>query len=218
MGRWGFLISFEGVEGSGKTTLAKGLYNRFLEEGFKTVFTREPGGTRVGERIRSILLERDFPLDPWAEALLLIAARRENVKEVIYPALADGHIVITDRFSDSTFAYQGYGRGLPLKPLSRVNKIGTNGLKPNLTFLVDLPVEVGLSRIEGRKLDTIEREELKFHQRVREGYLKLARRAKKRFYVLDGTRKREELIEEVYNVSIAHLEQKGGLNKYRKKR
>ncbi len=218
MGRWGFFISFEGVEGSGKTTLAQGLYRRLVESGFVAVFTREPGGTKAGERIREILLHRDHPLDPWAEALLLIAARRQNVREVIYPALARGEIVITDRFSDSTFAYQGYGRGLPLKPLSRINKLGTSGLVPNLTFLVDIPVEVGLKRISGRELDSIEKEELEFHRRVREGYLKLARRAKKRIYVLDGTKDKKELLEEVYNISLARLEQKGGLNKYRKKK
>lgn len=216
MGRWGFFITFEGVEGSGKTTLAQGLY-RFLEEKkFKVIFTREPGGTEGAEAIREVVLDRRVELDPWAELFLMLAARRENVVRVIYPHLRDGFVVLCDRFSDSTMAYQGFGRGLPQKIISRFNKFATMNIKPNLTFLVDIPPERSFERIMEREQDRFEKENFDFHMRVREGYLKLARRARKRIYVLDGLKSPEVLLEEVKSITLERLREKG-IGKFLKK-
>ncbi len=199
MGRFGFFVSIEGIEGSGKSTLLYGLKDYVESLGLDVVITREPGGTVFAEGIRDLILHRDEDIDPWTEVFLLIAARRENVVKVILPALRDGKVVISDRFTDSTLAYQGYGRGLPLKKLSLLNKIATSRVFPRLTFLIDLPVEKGLGRKKGR-FDRIEKEKLEFHERVRQGYLTLARKAKKRIKVLDGTKDPETLLEEARNL------------------
>ncbi len=217
MSRWGFFITFEGIEGCGKSTLARKLYEYLKEDNFNVVFTREPGGPEVAEDIRSILLKPDRHVEPWTEVFLLLAARHENVKKVIYPTLANSGIVISDRFSDSTFAYQCYGRGLPYKVVSRFNKFATSGIKPNLTFLIDLPVEKGLARLDDGHLDRMEQEALDFHHRVREGYLKLARRAGKRFYVLNGLKSPEELFEETKSITLKRLEEKGPIGRFRRK-
>ncbi len=209
MGKWGFFITFEGIEGSGKSTLAKGLYEYLKENSFRTTITREPGGTKEAEEIREVLLKAGNRLDPVTELLLMLAARRENVYKRILPALRETYIVISDRFDDSSFAYQGFGRGLELKFISRLNKVATGGLKPNLTFLVDIDPEVGFSRMKSKKLDRIEQEDLEFHTRVRKGYLVLAKRAKKRIKVLDGSRSPEELLSEVIEITLERLSQKG---------
>jgi len=192
-------VSIEGIEGSGKSTLLYGLKDYVESLGLDVVITREPGGTVFAEQIRDLILHRDEDIDPWTEVFLLIAARRENVVKVILPALRDGKVVISDRFTDSTLAYQGYGRGLPLKKLSLLNKIATSRVFPRLTFLIDLPVEKGLGRKKGR-FDRIEKEKLEFHERVRQGYLTLARKAKKRIKVLDGTKDPGTLLEEARNL------------------
>ncbi len=214
MGKWGFFVTFEGIEGSGKTTLAKGLYDYLKSNSFKTILTREPGGTKEAEEIRRVLLKVGNSLDPVTELLLMLAARRENVYKKVLPALRETYIVISDRFDDSSFAYQGFGRGLELKFISRLNKVATGGLKPNLTFLVDIDPEAGFSRIKTKELDRFEREDLEFHTRVRRGYLILAKRAKKRIKVLDGSRSPEELLSEVIEVTLERLSQKG-LNKFK---
>ncbi len=215
MGRWGFFITFEGVEGCGKSTLATALKNFLESEGFKVIFTREPGGTPTAEAVRNVLLNKEFKIDPWSEVFLLLAARRENMVKVIYPALTQGFVVISDRFDDSTFAYQCYGRGLPYKIVARFNKFATMRIKPNLTFLIDIPVEVGLKRVRG-ELDRMESESVEFHRRVREGYLKLAHRAKKRIHVMDGTKPIDELIEEVKKVTLQRLSEKS-LGRFKRK-
>jgi|Deesub1362B_J571_1020462.scaffolds.fasta_scaffold00050_40 dTMP kinase len=186
MGRWGFFISFEGIEGSGKSTLAERFYEKFKDYGFPVIFTREPGGTEAGERIRDIILNEKFDIDPYTELLLFLSARKENVKKIILPALKEGKIVVCDRFDDSSFAYQGFGRGIPLRWITRLNKMVTDGLKPDLTFLIDITPETGFSRIERK--DRIEKENKHFHEKVRKGFLTLARRAKKRIKVVDGNK------------------------------
>lgn len=208
MGKWGFFITIEGIEGSGKSTLAKGLKLYLEDLGFKVVFTREPGGSNVGEKIRKILLSKEDSMDPMTEVFLFLAARRENVVNNILPALQDGMVVIADRYTDSTLAYQGYGRGLPIKILRRLNKIATKRIYPNLTFLIDIPPGRGLERKNADDFDRIERENLDFHKRVREGYLRLARIAKKRIYVLDGTRDPAEILEEAKQVLYKRLVEK----------
>ncbi len=212
MARWGFFITFEGVEGSGKSTLATSLAHSLEALGFQVVLTREPGGTPVGEEIRTVLLRRGQEMEGWTEAFLFFAARYQHVRRVILPALQDGRIVISDRFSDSTFAYQGFGRGVPLRLLQRLNKLATLGLQPNLTFLIDLPPSEGLRRKNQGEITRFEDEKLRFHERIREGYLKLAHRAKKRFQVLDGTQPLETLEQKILETTLRRLREKG---KYR---
>ncbi len=209
MGKWGYFITFEGIEGSGKSTLARELYEYLKANCFRVLMTREPGGTKEAEEIRQVLLKTGNNLDPVTELLLMLAARRENVYKKILPALRQTYIVISDRFDDSSFAYQGFGRGLELKFISRLNKVATGGLKPNLTFLVDIEPEYGFSRKNSQELDRIEQEDLEFHTRVRRGYLILARRAKKRIRVLDGKKSVDELKEEVIDWTLKRLEEKG---------
>jgi dTMP kinase len=208
MNRWGYFITFEGIEGCGKSTLADGLKEFLESKGLEVVLTREPGGTRGAEAAREILLSKEMNLDPWAELFLMLASRRENVVRNIRPALREGKIVICDRYADSSTAYQGYGRGLPIKAVSRLNKLATSGIMPSLTFLVDVPVDRGFERIRGREFDRFETEDPEFHNRVREGYLTMARRAGRRFRILDGLKKKEELLQLTIEVALERLRKK----------
>jgi dTMP kinase len=167
-------ITFEGIEGCGKSTQAD-LVREFLEgRGFSVLVTREPGGSPIGEQIRRILLEpANHGMVALTELLLYEASRCQHVEAVIKPALDVGKVVICDRFFDASTAYQGYGRGLDIAMVGRLNLVATGGRKPDLTIVLDLPVDVGLKRL-GKKLDRIEREAVEFHQRVRRGYLRIA--------------------------------------------
>ena len=180
-------VTVEGIEGSGKSTLLAGLSERLRAER-AVLATREPGGTPLGDRIRSIFLDRAIRIDPLAEAMMVNAARAAHVSDVIRPALAEGKIVLCDRFVDSTLAYQGYGRGLDLAMLERICTIATGGLQPDLTLLVDVPLEVSRERARARRheLDRMESEDDGFHRRVRAGFLELARDSQ-RHRILDGT-------------------------------
>jgi dTMP kinase len=187
-------VTFEGIEGSGKSTQAKLLYEWLLDLGKETVLTREPGGTPAAEELREFVLkerEEDFP--PFSELCLYLAARGFHVKNLIRPALLEGATVICDRFSDSTLAYQGYGRGISVELIERMNEEATEGLKPSVTFLLDLPVEVALARIKEKRKDRLEKEELPFHERVREGFLKIAEKEPERFVVIDATKPVDEI-------------------------
>ncbi len=206
MGKWGFFITIEGIEGSGKTTLAKGLFEELKSKGFPVILTWEPGGTAIGEKIRETLLHSE-EISPWTELFLFVAARKEHVEKKILPALREGKIVISDRFDDSTVAYQGYGRSLNIRLIKRFNKIATSGLKPNITFLIDIDPETSLNRLKGR--DRIERESIEFHKRVRKGYLDIAKRAKKRVIILNGNEKEEEMIKKAFLKVIERLKDKG---------
>ncbi len=190
----GFFITFEGIEGCGKST-QKELLKGYLEKRGREVLTvREPGGTLLGEKVRAILLEAgDEPIDPWAELFLYQACRAQLVKRVIRPALDAGKVVISDRFYDSTLAYQGFGRGLDKAAVKRLNALGSGGLVPDMTFLIDCEPEEGLKRAfsriasaKGAREDRFEREDLDFHRRVREGFLRAARR-EPRIKVVDGS-------------------------------
>ena len=181
----GLLITLEGGEGSGKTTQAQALGSRLEERGYSVCLTREPGGTELGRAIQSLLGAGTAPA-PLAELLLFVADRAQHVREVIAPALAAGKIVVCDRFADSTLAYQGYGRGLDIGLIRRLNDEATGGIKPHLTLLLDLPPEAGLAR-EGEQLDVTGRESLEFHGRVREGFLALAKEEPGRFVLIDAT-------------------------------
>ncbi len=182
-------VTFEGIEGSGKTSQLRFLAAHLRAAGRAVVETREPGGTAAGAAIRRLLLGAEaVPLTPLAELLLYCADRTQHVSEVVRPALAAGRVVLSDRFSDSTVAYQGYGRGLDLETLRALDAHARNGLAPGLTFLLDCPVEVGLARARGRAgvEDRFERESIAFHERVRQGFHALAAAEPGRFCILDA--------------------------------
>ncbi len=191
----GKFISFEGIEGTGKSTQAKLLQQSLLGLGYEVILTEEPGGTLISLRIREILLSVDHTnMRPLTELLLYNAARAQHIEEVILPALNRGAVVITDRFTDSTFAYQGYGRGIDLNLLESIDKIATNGLRPDITMLLDLDVETGLKRNRRiNKTDRLELEDVEFHERVRKGYHELAAKEPERIKVLDASVGIEEL-------------------------
>ena len=198
----GLFITIEGPEGGGKTTQAERLRDQLAARHVRAHLTREPGGTWLGERIRELLLARTgsaaAATDPLTDALLFNAARHQLVGEVIAPTLAAGTTVICGRFADSTLAYQGYGAGVPLEDLRRLTAIATGGLAPDLTILLDLPVEVGLARKAPGDVTRFEAEfDLAFHRRVRAGFLALAASEPERFVVVDATRDVEAVAADV---------------------
>jgi dTMP kinase len=194
------LVTLEGVEGSGKTTQIRRLKRYLNRRGIPCVTTREPGGTRIGEKIRRILLDRSHrDIVPMNELFLYEAARAQHIKEVIQPLLRKKVVILCDRFSDASIAYQGHGRGISLRWVEQLNRIATGGIKPHLTFLLDCPSDMGLKRALRRNLrkenkeDRFEREEIQFHNRVRRGYLSLAQRESSRIKVID-TRHGEKMV------------------------
>ncbi len=201
----GKFITFEGGEGCGKSTQVERLKVALKTVGIEAVFTREPGGTLIGEEIRRLIKdqENDPPCDA-SELLLFLAARAQLVKEVIRPALERGVWVVSDRFSDSTFAYQGYGRGIDLELLNKVNGFACEGLKPDLTIFIDVKSEVAKMRRHNReqttntKADRIEKAGEEFHRRLREGFLTLAKNEPRRIVVVDGNGTEEEVWGEVW--------------------
>ncbi len=205
----GVFITFEGVEGSGKSTQCAHLAIRLREEGYTVLETREPGGTPLAERVRDVLLaaSSDEPITPACEAHLVFAARSQHVATVIRPALEQGIVVLCDRFMDSTLAYQGYGRGLDLADLRRMNRLATGGLAPSMTCLFDMPVEPALARRkrQGQPLNRLDRETLEFHRRVRQGFKALAKREPRRIAVFDGRASIDDLAALVAEAARPHL-------------
>ncbi|HVR48035.1 MAG TPA: dTMP kinase [Candidatus Binatia bacterium] len=189
-------VVVEGIEGSGKSTLVSGLAARLKAEKKNVVVTREPGGTRLGDAVRRVFLDRSLTIEPLAEAFLVNAARAQHVEEVIRPALAADGIVLCDRFTDSTLAYQGYGRGTDLDLLRALCDFATGGVEPDVVLLVDLPVADARARLRDRPdaPDRIESEDDAFHERVRRGFLEIARHPRHR--VLDGSLSPERLLDE----------------------
>jgi dTMP kinase len=200
----GRFITIEGPDGSGKTTQVEALAQRLQQAGVPVVVTREPGGTRLGEQLREILLARSGgvePTDALTDAFLFEAARRQLVRLVIRPALADGKTVVCGRYSDSTFAYQGFGAGLPLDVLRELDAAATDGLRPDLTILLDLPVEVGLGRKGPDDTTRFEAEhDVAFHRRVRAGFLTLAGEEPGRIGIVDATLSVDEVAERVWSL------------------
>ena len=186
MGKKGLFISFEGPEGSGKSTHVQELARWLRQRGYRVLVTREPGGTGLAKTLRQYLLHTKTPVAPLSELLLYEADRAQHMDECVLPALKKGQVVLCDRFSDSTVAYQGYGRGLDLTLIHTLNRIASFGRKPDLTILMDVPVERGLKLASARKKghDRLEKAGLAFHQRVRKGFLKLAAAERKRFRVV----------------------------------
>lgn len=201
-------VTFEGPEGSGKTTQSRRLHQRLIALGYDAVLTREPGGTPLGEAIREwLLVLANDGIVPESEALLHAAARAEHVASVIRPALARGAVVVCDRYADSTLAYQGGGRGLEESALRSLQDFATRGLWPDLTILIDVPVEVGLARRResGEALTRLDREALEFHQRVRAWYWQAAQREPRRWHVVDGLAPVDEVARQVWDAVASRL-------------
>jgi dTMP kinase len=200
----GLFLSFEGGEASGKSVQAKRLAERLTAEGHRVVSVREPGSTPVGERVRDIVLHaQEIPLGANAQALLYSTARAQLVRDVIQPALAEGKVVIVDRYYDSTLAYQGYGHGADLAQLRAVTDFAVGATRPQRTFLLDLPVDAAekraATRKPGRAWDRFEAEARSFHERVRDGYLKLAAAEPQRFVVVPADRDVEAVAADVWH-------------------
>ncbi len=189
------LITIEGIDGAGKTTIATKLFKYLKDKGYEVHLFREPGSTEAGEKIRDLLLY--YNLDDRAELLLFESARAELVEKKILPLLKEGKTVILDRFFDSTTAYQGYGRGLDIEKVKIINEFATKDLKPDLTILLDIRPEIALERIGAR--DRFE--ELEFLKKVREGFLKIAEEEKERVHIVDAERKIEEVFKEVLRIT-----------------
>lgn len=201
----GLFIAFEGPEGAGKSTQLRLLNDRLRADGMKPLLTKEPGGTPVGERLRDLVLDPALSMVPLTEFLLYTASRAQLVAEVLRPALAAGRLVLCDRFTGASVAYQGYGRGLPLEVIHDFTRQATGGLKPDLTLLFDLEPEVGLARVARRgQKDRLEQADLSFHQRVREGFLKQAG-ADPTWVTLDAAAPAAALSEEVWQAVRSHL-------------
>ncbi len=191
-------IVFEGGDGSGKSTQVRSLLRRMRRRGIKVMQTHEPGGTPLGQSLRRLLKSGD-PMTPTSELMLFEAARAQLVQDVIRPFLAQGGVVIADRFTSSTLTYQGYGRGLDRDLIERLNREATGGLEPDLTVLLDLPVEAALARKNGGRADNFDDAPVDFHRRIRRGYSALAAADPEGWLVLDGQRPAEELGREIWS-------------------
>jgi dTMP kinase len=198
-------ITFEGGEGSGKSGQAKALYRRLKKSAIPVLLTHEPGGTPFGKKLgRWLKWAQGMDIPPLVELMLFNASRAQLVTEVIKPSLKSGMVVISDRYADSTTVYQGFGRGLDLEMVKATNNTATQGLKPDLTILLDITAEDGLARKKGRKKDRFEREELAFHQRVRQGYLKLAADEPGRWLVADASQPKQKIAQIIWQ-RVSHL-------------
>ncbi|APV44326.1 dTMP kinase [Dehalogenimonas formicexedens] len=200
-------VTFEGGEGSGKSTQAGILAERLATAGLKAVLTHEPGGTGLGEKITQLLKwSEDEHISPLAEVMLFNASRAELVSRIIKPALASGKVVVCDRYVDSTLVYQGYGRGLTVSTVKAINSMAAQGLMPEITFFLDLPVDEGARRKFGTKADRFERESTDFHRRVRDGYRALAATEPSRCVVIDALLPKDEIANIIWNKTLAALE------------
>ena len=191
-------ITFEGEEGSGKSSQAQALLIWLSSKQIPAILTHEPGGTELGEKISDLVKwAQETTISPMTELLLFNASRAQHVNDVIRPALKESKVVICDRFDDSTTAYQSYGRGLDLDMVKQVNNTATGGLRPNLTILLDISIEDGLARKSGEKLDRFEQEDIDFHRKVREGYLKMADEEPERWLVINAMQSRKQISDSI---------------------
>jgi len=205
-------ITFEGGEGSGKTVQARALYRRLQKLAIPVLLVHEPGGTSLGRKIRRWLKwSEGTDISPISELLMFNASRAQLIKDVIQPNLATGNIIICDRYTDSTTAYQSYGRGLDLEIVNSINNSATQGLKPDMTVLLDIPVEEGLERKGIRGHDRFEQENIAFHQRVREGYHEMAASEPERWLVIDASQPRRKIAEIIWDSVSGLLSREGRL-------
>ncbi len=214
----GIFITFEGIEGCGKSTQIRLLNDRLNAMGFSVVLTREPGGTKIGEKVRDILLSPESKaMSAVAELLLYAAARNQHIAEKIAPSLKAGKIVLCDRYADATTAYQGAARRIDMRDIETIHGVATGGLMPNATMLLDCEPKVGLARALARNAaenangvsDRFEREALDFHERVRSGYLAIAKKNPERVHVIDANRSEEEISLDIANIASALLKKFG---------
>lgn len=198
----GLFITFEGPDGSGKTTVSTAVIERLQKEGYSVQYTREPGGSKIAEEIRDVILDpENTEMDARTEALLYAASRRQHLVEVVLPALDAGVTIISDRFVDSSLAYQGYGRKIGVEEVYSINHFACEGHLPDKTIFLNIPAEVGLERISTRKsLDRLDQESKDFHKMVYEGYQKVISMYPDRMVILDANRKLEDVIEEAYHI------------------
>ena len=206
----GFLVSLEGPEGAGKTSVLEAILPLLEEKNIEFLTTREPGGVLIGEKIREVILDPSHTqMDPKTELLLYIASRRQHLVEKVLPALAAGKLVIMDRFIDSSVAYQGFGRGLDIEAIDWLNQFATDGLKPDLTLYFDIDVEEGLARIarsESREVNRLDLEGLDLHQRVRQGYLAILDKESERFVKVDASQPLDKVVAD----SLAIIQERFG--------
>ena len=198
----GLFITFEGCEGSGKTTVSKYLYNRLKEEGYDVIYSREPGGVDIAEQIRSVILNvRNTAMDPRTEALLYAASRRQHLAEIVLPALKAGKIVLCDRFVDSSLVYQGYARGIGIDKVWELNQFAIDDCMPDMTLYYDVDVETGLSRVRSRgEMNRLDSENVEFHKSVRKAYQMIAEKYPERIVTIDSNRPLREVEEESYTL------------------
>ena len=195
----GLFITFEGVDGCGKTTQIKLLQEYFEKQGKTVLLTREPGAKGLGTKLREILLNYDGEVSPNCESFLFLADRAQHIDTIIKPAVERGEIVLCDRHTDSTVAYQGYGRGVNLEQIKMLNNIATSGMKPDLTFVFDIDVDTSMSRV-GKEKDRMESAGVEFFKRVRDGYLDIAKQESDRVKLLDGSDKIEDIHSEIIKI------------------
>ena len=195
----GLFITFEGADGCGKTTQIKLLKEYLEKSGYKVVLTREPGAKGLGEKIREILLNYDGVVSDRCESFLFLADRAQNIDIIVNPAVQEGKIVLCDRHIDSTVAYQGYGRGLDLERINKLNQLATDGRMPDLTVVFDIDVETSMKRV-GKEKDRMESAGIEFHNRVRKGYLEIAKNDPERVKVVDGAMSVDEVFEKVKEI------------------
>lgn len=209
----GLFITFEGNDGSGKSSVIEAIKNELNQMGFETVYSREPGGSKIAEKIREVILDIDnLGMDDKTESLLYAASRREHIMKTIIPALQDGKIILCDRYLDSSLAYQGYARGIGIDKVYEMNTYATDGLLPDLTLLVCVKPEVGLDRIKSNNrgaLDRLEVEKMEFHKKVYDGYLKVQEMFPERIKIINGENTREKVREDALKVVLDFLKEKG---------
>lgn len=205
----GIFITFEGTEGSGKTTIIENIERDLRDKGYLVVKTREPGGSKIPEEIRAIILNvKNVEMDAITEALLYAASRRQHLKEVVIPYLDKGYIVLCDRYVDSSLAYQGYARGIGIEEVYQINQFATENLMPDLTLYIDVSPEIGLKRVQKRsdKQDRLDLESMQFHQNVYDGYQILAKKFSDRIKVISGKEELSNVYENVKNEIFSFLE------------
>lgn len=203
----GKFITFEGPDGSGKTTCAKGVYDKLKKEGYDVIYTREPGGIEIAEQIRNIILDpKNTKMDARCEALLYAASRRQHLVEKVLPALAKGQIVLCDRFVDSSLAYQGVGRHLGIEEVFAINKFAIEDNMPDFTIYLNVDPEIGLQRIATRNYkDRLDQESLQFHQDTYNGYLQVVEKYKDRMIVVDANQDEAKVIDDCFKIIKEHL-------------
>lgn len=206
----GLFISFEGNDGSGKSSALQNVLKTLKELNYDVIYSREPGGSPIAEKIRELILDpSNLGMDERTEALLYAASRREHLKKTILPALEKGQIILCDRFLDSSLAYQGYSRGIGIDEVYQMNQFATEGLLPDLTIFVCVRPEIGMSRIkkDARELDRLEMEKMEFHQRVYQGYLTVQNKFASRIVLIDGEQSKEQVLNDVLNIVLTFIKE-----------